>query len=331
MREITTSVPTEAGELRAIICRADCDPPVPGVVLIDGAGDGTADGWDRWPAAIANCGTVVLAHDKPGCGGSPGDWRKQTLDDRARETLAAVEVLRQQPGVDPARVGLLGISQGGWVSYLAASHAPEKVSQLVSVSGAGVSAMEQERYRIGCAVGGNAEALAWVDERTRRLLAGEDPASIISAQRAYADQPWFSAACEHYDDPEVLAFGAHIASFDPATVLPSIRCRVFAAFGGADTSVPAARSMTILSQLLPASPQHALAIFPEADHNLFIAEPDPGTPLDSQLAPGFMPMLSAWLNADQRTAAPSPDDRTGSGRAERFSLLAGPGARWELP
>jgi uncharacterized protein len=65
--------------------------------------------------------------------------------------------------------------------------------------------------------------------------------------------------------------------------------------------------MTILSQLLPANPQHALVIFPEADHNLFITEPDPGTPLNSQLAPGFMPMLSAWLNATQRTAAPSPD------------------------
>ncbi len=121
------------------------------------------------------CGAAVLAHDKPGCAGSPGDWRKQTFDDRARESLAAVELLRVQPGVDPSRVGLLGISQGGWISYIAASLAPEKVSHLVSVSGPGVSVAEQERYRIGCAVGGNPEALAWVDQRSRRLLAGEDP------------------------------------------------------------------------------------------------------------------------------------------------------------
>jgi uncharacterized protein len=291
-----TRVAAAAGDLRAVIYYPDRDHPLPGVVLVDGAGEGTADGWGRWPAAIADCGAVVLAHDKPGCGGSPGDWREQTFEDRAVETLAAVEVLHEQPGVDPERVGLLGISQGGWVAYLAASLAPERLSQVVSVAGAGVSAVEQERFRIACAVGWDAEALAWVDERARLIGAGEDPVAIISAQRAYADRPWFAAASEHYDDPGFLSFAARNFSFDPATVLPKVRCRVFAAFGGADTSVPAARSVAILSQLLPANPQHALAIFPGADHNLFITERDENTPLPSQLARGFMPMLDAWLN-----------------------------------
>lgn len=77
---------------------------------------------------------------------------------------------------------------------------------------------------------------------------------------------------------------------------PKVLCRVFAAFGGADTSVPAARSAALLSQLLPANPQHALAIFPGGDHNLFIRERDKNTPLGDQLAPGFMPMLDSWLN-----------------------------------
>lgn len=297
VNQATTSVTTEAGELRAIIYRPDGDGPVPGVVLVDGAGEGTADGWDRWPTAIADLGAVVLAHDKPGCGGSPGDWRKQSFEDRARETLAAVDLLRHDPDVDPARVGLLGISQGGWISYIAASHAPQVINQLVSVSGPGVSAAEQERYRIECAVNSDPEAMAWVDERTQRLLAGEAPDSIISAQLTHADRPWFSAACDYYDQPEVLALAARVYNFDPASVLPAIRCRVFAAFGGADTSVPAGRSAAILSSLLPSDPQHALAVYPGADHNLFVTEPDPAVPLADQLAPGFMQMLAAWLKA----------------------------------
>jgi|HubBroStandDraft_1064217.scaffolds.fasta_scaffold174650_1 pimeloyl-ACP methyl ester carboxylesterase len=294
---VVTSVATAAGELRALVHNPGRDGLLPGVVLVDGSGEGTADGWGQWPAAIAGCGAVVLAHDKPGCGGSPGDWREQTLQDRAIETLAAAEVLRAQPGVDRGRVGLLGISQGGWVAYLAASLEPERISQLVNVSGPGVSPVEQERFRIACATGDDAEALAWVDERMRRIGAGEDPASIIAAQRAYADRPWFAATSEHYDDPGFLGFVARNLGFDPATVLPEIRCRVFAAFGGADTSVPVARSAAILSQLLPANPRHALAIFPGGDHNLFVTERDENTPLGSQLAPGFMPMLDAWLNA----------------------------------
>jgi hypothetical protein len=294
------SVPTAMGDLKAVVCnpvrQPDRDRPLPGVVLVDGAGPGTADGWGRWPEVVAGCGAVVLAHDKPGCGGSPGDWYGQTLEDRAAETLAAVELLRAQPGVDRDRVGLLGISQGGWVAFLAASLAPGKISQLVSVSGPGVTPFEQERYRIACATGCDAEALAWVDERTQRILAGQDPESIIEAQRAYAGRPWFTAACEYYDDPAFLRFAIRIAGFDPAAILPQVRCRVFAAFGGADTSVPVAASVVAVSQHLPASPRHALAVFPDGDHNLFLDEPDDAGPRGRKLAPGFLPMLEEWLS-----------------------------------
>jgi dienelactone hydrolase len=221
MRETTLSVTTAAGELRAIVHCPDVAGPLPGVVLVDGAGDSTAEGWAEQTATFADCGAVVLTHDKPGCGGSPGDWRDQRLADRARDSLAALEVLRRQPGVDAGRVGLLGISQGGWVSYLAASHAPQAVRQIVAISGPGVSVAEQERYRIACAVDGDGEALAWAGERSRRLLAGEDPASVSALQLRYSDRPWYDQACGHYG-PQALAFFARIAGFDPATVRRAI-------------------------------------------------------------------------------------------------------------
>lgn len=264
---------------------------------MDGAGDGTADGWHGWPAAITGCGAIVLAHDKPGCGGSPGDWREQTFEDRASETLAAVELLREQPGVDPSRVGLFGVSQGGWVAYLAASLAPRSLNQIVSVSGPGIPPFEQERFRLACATGGEPEALAWVDERARRIAAGESPDTIISAQSAYADRSWFAAVSAHYDDPGFLRFAARICDFDPATVLPDVGCPVFAAFGGADRSVPVGPSVAAISTFLPPHDEHALAVFPRADHNLFIQQLDRTAPLAHQLAPGFLAMLEAWLKA----------------------------------
>jgi uncharacterized protein len=297
MHEITTTVATAAGNLRAVVLSPDADKPLPGIVLVDGSGDSVADDWGEQPATFAGCGAVVLTHDKPGCGGSPGDWRDQTLVDRARESLAALEVLRGQPGVDPDRVGLLGISQGGWVSYLAASLAPAAVRQLVTISGAGVSPAEQERYRIACAVDGDAEALAWVDERTARLLAGENPASILASQRAHADRTWFPLACDVYDDPQLLAFVSRGIGFDPAYVLPAVRCPVFAAFGAADRIVPVRRSVAMLNALLPADSRHAMAVFPRADHYLYTAEPDPELPYARQLATGFLAMLTDWLAA----------------------------------
>jgi dienelactone hydrolase len=294
MRETTALVVTTAGELRAIVHCPDAAGPLPGVVLVDGGGDSTAEGWAEQTAAFAGCGAVVLTHDKPGCGGSPGDWRDQTLAGRARDSLAALEVLRRQPGVDPGRVGFLGISQGGWVSYLAASQAPRAVRQVVAISGPGVSVADQERYRIASAVNDDEEALAWVDERARRLLAGEDPASVAARQRTYAGQSWYELACGHYT-PEMLAFFARIGGFDPASVLPGVQCPVFAAFGGADTSVPVSRSVAVLSELLPSDPRHALAVFPDADHGLMPVTSDETASYAARVAPGFLTMLTHWF------------------------------------
>jgi uncharacterized protein len=294
MREVRLSVAAGTGDLRAIVHYPDADGLRPGIVLVDGAGDSVADDWGDQPATFGGCGAVVLTHDKPGCGGSPGDWREQTLADRAGDSLAALEVLRGQPGVDPERVGFLGISQGGWVAYLAASQAPGAVRQVVTISGPGVSVAEQERYRIACAVDGNEEALAWVDDRARRLLAGEDPVSVTARQRGYADRPWYDLACGDYT-PGILPFFVRIGGFDPATVLPDVRCPVFAAFGGADTSVPVSRSVTALSELLPSDPRHAIAVFPGADHGLMPATSDETAAYATRLAPGFLAMLTHWL------------------------------------
>jgi pimeloyl-ACP methyl ester carboxylesterase len=297
-----TSVPVAAGALRAVVWRPDDDRLLPGVVLVDGALEGIADAtWEEFAAVLTGCGAVALSHDKPGCGGSPGDWREQSLEDRAQESLAAVEVLRRQPGVDPRRVGLLGVSQGGWVSWIAASMAPVAVNQVVSVSGPGVSPAEQERYRIERAVSGNPEAMAWVDERTRRVHAGEARDMILASQRAYAVRPWYEGACAYYDQPELFPLLTRIFAFDPAAVLPLIRCPVFTAYGGDDDSVSVQASVQALSRLLPADSGHALAVYPHADHGIQI----PGTPersLAERLAPGFIPMLAAWLS----TTPPSP-------------------------
>jgi pimeloyl-ACP methyl ester carboxylesterase len=264
MRDVTTSIQSAAGELRAIVGYPGPGgtPPgsgaLPGLVLVDGAGPSAADQWGEQPATFGGCGAVVLTHDKPGCGGSPGDWREQDLAGRAADTLAALEVLRAQPGVDPGRVGLLGISQGGWVSYLAASLAPRAVRHLVVISGPGVDGFEQERYRIGCAVNGDPEALAWVDERARLLLAGADPTAITARQLSYTGRPWYEGACEHYG-PDLLPLYARIGGFDPADVLP---------------------------------------VFPAAGHALMLSPWDESAPYAPQLAPGSLPMLTGWLAAN---------------------------------
>jgi hypothetical protein len=285
---------------------------LPGVVLVDGSGDGSCDDWGDWPERFVDCGAVVLTHDKPGCGGSPGDWTKQTFDDRACESLSALGVLRDQRAVVGRPVGLLGFSQGGWVALLAAALDPAAVDFVVTVSGPGVGPAEQERSRIereleenGLSAFDVREALAWIDERARRLAAGEDVEVVLADQKRFAAQSWYPGATAHFDNAVMLGFLARILDFDPVPVLEQVRCPVLALFGANDTLVPVADSVVAyLRHLrqLPGRP-HGIAVFPTANHGLFTAEPDPEIDRTSQLAAGFLPMVSEFLEARARSEA----------------------------
>jgi uncharacterized protein len=303
-REEWTSVPTAMGDLRALTWIPDAPTPLPGIVLVDGSGDGACDDWGGWPERFAACGAVVLSHDKPGSGGSPGNWLEQTFEDRARESLAALAVLRAHPACAGQPVGLLGFSQGGWVALLAA--AAGGVDFLISLSGPGVSPAAQDRDRIerelrarGTDPGAIAEAMAWIDERTKRLLGGEPVEDVLADQERLADRSWYAGTTEYFDNLPALSFLGRLLDFDPMPVLRRVPCPVLALFGAADTLVPVAASVEAFAANLPALPgePHGLAVFPGADHGLFTADPDPAVPRTEQLAPGFLPMVAGFLTA----------------------------------
>jgi uncharacterized protein len=300
-----TVIPTAAGELRALIqVPEDAASALPGVVLVDGSGDGACDDWGEWPGRFVDCGAVVLIHDKPGCGESPGDWTTQSFTDRAHESLAALNVLRSHPAVSGQPVGLLGFSQGGWVSLLAATLEPTWVDFIVSISGPGVGPAEQDRVRIerklqarGTSEADLAEALAWIDARAGRLLAGEDVGEVLADQERLSDRAWYEGATQYFDNALTLGFLARILDFDPVPVLQQVSCPVLALFGASDTLVPIADSIVAYAKHLRSLPEgaHGIAVFPGADHGLFTADPDPDVPRTDQLAPGFLPMVAGFL------------------------------------
>jgi uncharacterized protein len=290
---------TSVGELRALVWVPE--EPVGGVVLVDGSGEGRCDDWGGWAERIAELGVVVLAHDRPGCGGSPGDFRDQTLEDRADDSLAALAVLRAHPAVSgPA--GFVGFSQGAWVGMIAAARRDPPVDFLACVAGPGVGQAAQDRYRIevdlraaGLPEDQVAEGLAWIDERAERLRRGEDPESVLAAQQALAGRPWYEPATRYFDTADMLAYLARLIGFEPADVLPRVSCPVLALHGGADPLVPAADSVTAYAAGLPALT--GLAVFPGANHGLFVADPEPGVDRTNQLAPGFLPMLGGFMRS----------------------------------
>ncbi|MFJ3517187.1 alpha/beta hydrolase family protein [Streptomyces sp. NPDC090131] len=120
--------------------------PFPLVVLVHGDGevDATHDGFYRpyWEA-FARAGYASLSVDKP------ADWLGQTMDDRARETTDAIAwAARTRPEIDPARIGLWGASQAGWVMPKVVAGAPAPGVRFVIAVGTAVNWVRQGEYNL---------------------------------------------------------------------------------------------------------------------------------------------------------------------------------------
>ncbi|MBM7809578.1 alpha/beta hydrolase family protein [Saccharothrix algeriensis] len=136
------------GDLRGVLALPESGDRHGLVVFVHGDGpvDATHETFYRplWEA-FARAGYASLSWDKPGVAGAPGNWLHQTMADRTREVLDAVAWAGTRPEIDPARIGLWGASQAGWVLPAAARHPGVKF--LIAVSPA-VNWHEQGRFNL---------------------------------------------------------------------------------------------------------------------------------------------------------------------------------------
>ena len=113
----------------------------PAIVLVHGSGAENREYMLPWSRFLVRHGMAVLGYDKRGVGGSTGDWNTASFDDLAGDVVAAIEYLKTRGDIDPRRIGLLGVSQAGWIMPLAAVRSKD-IAFLISISGAGVPPAE---------------------------------------------------------------------------------------------------------------------------------------------------------------------------------------------
>jgi uncharacterized protein len=284
--------------------------PHPAVVFVEGSGPGGRDLGD-WPTRLAAAGFASLAYDKPGCGASTGDWTRQSLHDRAAETIAAVVTIRALSDIRSDAVALIGGSQGGWVAHIAGSQS-DAVTAIVTVSGPGVGVLAQERYRLRRQLAADGfddqdaeNALMLLTEQVERVGAGEDPAAVHIAQAAWRGAGWYHLLAG--TTPESIAFLAGIADYDPAAALAGLICPMLAVFGDDDLQVPVADSVRAIDSTLTEAghDDYTIVVFPRAGHDLRL-----GT---GERAPGFDELVVTWL---QRRMLINWPAKTGRARSQ---------------
>jgi len=223
------------------------DGPFPAAVIIHGSGTSRRDNpWYLTVAAhLQKSGVAVLLPDKRGSEKSKGDWRQASFADLAGDAVAAARYLETQDRFRCSRVGLVGMSQGGWIAPLAAV-TDSSISFVVSMSGPGVTTDEQLVYEESYNI---ADVGTW--HVVGRLLA---PLIAMGVQRS--------------------SFWGHIAGFDPLPWWRKVRVPALAAYGAGDENVPVEESVRRLRGL--GNPHLLLHVYPDGGHGI-LERVDPRT------------------------------------------------------
>lgn len=302
--------------------------PVPAVVLLTGSGPQNRDeeifGFKVF-ATIADHltrqGIAVYRYDDRGVGESTGTMATTTAEDFAGDALAAVARLKTMAGIDPARIGLVGHSEGGTVAAIAAARSTD-VGFIVMLAGTAVPGDQvlRQQARDGALANGATPAqvdrivaahravtdgvLADVpaDDLSRRLRALID-AQVDAAPGAQLASPGDRDA---YVAKTLLGATVQMRSpwmksmlgFDPAPVLRQLRVPVFAVFGALDMQVPPSLHEAPARQALAANQRATLKVYPEANHLFQRAKTGRVTEyasLDKAFVLGLLDDVARWI------------------------------------
>ena len=237
----------------------------PAAIFIHGSGNmgrGSERGNDVLRAHaehLAANGTAVLLYDKRGVGASSGSWRLASFETLAADAALGIERLRTHARIDPARVGIIGLSQGSWLSLM--THLRTPVSFIVWVTGAAVTPGKQEEHVVASrlrAAGMHADvpaALALL-RRVQEVFRTDTGWDDLKAQAAAAEaQPWFKTA-QIGIAARADAWWRWYAGFmdhDPRPALAALKIPLFAAFAADDQLVDSEESRRVLDGLSSAA------------------------------------------------------------------------------
>lgn len=138
-------------ELVGDLVLPDGPGPHPAVIVVPGSGPNTRTQmpgyWDV-RERFGKAGFAVFSWDKPGSGESTGELIADVLTNRAAILADGMATLAARPEIDAERIGLWGLSQGGWVMPMAIEQGAEAAFMVV-VSGGAEDSIDQGMYQVG--------------------------------------------------------------------------------------------------------------------------------------------------------------------------------------
>lgn len=251
-------------------------------------------------------GIAVLLYDRRGSGASTsGGAAPGNFDLLADDAVAAFSRLGREQDIDPKRIGFWGLSQGGWLTILAARK-EQRAAFAIAVSGPMAAADVQMNYAVSNILRIQGKPQATIDRAIAARTAvdnyvrGKAPRAVAErAEASIRDEPWYANTWikGNIDDPE---WRQQIGN-DPMQALVGSSVPTLIVFGQADPWVPVATSLAALRTRSAELPQATVRVIDGADHAMML-----GVPLARQVdaafatnaapdAPAYFALLGAWL------------------------------------
>jgi uncharacterized protein len=303
--KLTGAGVTLAGTL--LLPKLEADKRAPALMLVGGASQAEAklvaaqQALQRELAEhFAGQGWAVLRYDNR-CTGTDGCPSKTTFDLLVDDARAALAYLRKRAEIEPAKVFLLGHSEGGFAASIIASH-DEKLAGVILAAAPGrtLNKLIRERLQFQMKAAGRsgteiAAQLAKLDHIVRTLASGSSEGLKAGLD---SKNPYDAVLLRLLEQPE---FVIPLFINDPLQVAGSIKAPVLILQGEKDIEV-SVKDAQYLNEALHRA-QHAdytLRLLPELDHLL---KPNKGAASASvyaearTVAPSVLAALTEWLQA----------------------------------
>jgi hypothetical protein len=279
--------------------------PWPAVVLISGSGGQDRDENTPGPGGLklgifrsiadtlTRRGIAVLRYDDRGVGESGGNLATAGLSDLVADVEAAVRYLRERPGIDGARIGLVGHSEGGIIAPMVAAEDPG-IAAIVLMAGTATpldSVLVEQFVSAAREAGGDstdmAEARGVVEELSRAIREGRDleELDLPLGLKEMGRSKWLREHIEH----------------DPLATLQKVDAPVLILNGGQDVQVAPEHAHRLGAALEEAGhPDYEVKIFPGLNH-LFVVSRGEGTAEyadpNAEVDGPFLSYVADWLAA----------------------------------
>ncbi|MGA7155401.1 MAG: alpha/beta hydrolase [Acidobacteriaceae bacterium] len=299
--------------LSGTLYRPDVSYAVPAIVVLHGAEVPRADAdlYTHLREGVTAMGMAVLIFDRRGSGQSTGSMDNISYETLADDGIAGARAISVFPFIDAAHIGYWGLSQGGWLTILAADR-DSRAAFAISVSAPLVTPEQQMEF----AMSNRLQLLGYSPSDVSAMLAarsawtgylrGSIPrADAVAALRAIDHKPWFDlmympSASELTPDPAKSSWRKEMDD-DPFTAVQSAKVPILLIYGGADPWIPVSQTIQRLKTLASTHAGITYAIIAEANHTMMFVpkETMDANPKALQTAapqaPAYFMLMSSWL------------------------------------